>query len=536
MASSCCWRRHPLKWILDQVIRKDIILVLDTSGSMDGEKIVQARDAARFVIDRLNPGDRFNIVSFSTAVRNFAPGLVPADDAGDYRAFINSLEAMGGTNISGALLEAVGQIDDDRPATIIFLTDGLATEGITRTDLLLDTIRQQTPSHVRIFAFGVGHNVDTFLLDSLTQNHGGTSTYVRPGEPIDEAVSAFYAKVSNPVLANIQLDFDGPAVEQRYPVDLPDLFAGSQLVLTGRYRSGGPVTITLTGEVNGQRQTFVYEDHVLRTQGGDDFIPRLWATRAIGHMLTQIRLHGEDEELVSSIVNLSIRYGIITPYTSYLIEEDDIFSQRGRQGIIENEVLAFAAPREFSGALAFAEAADQASMAQALSIPSLPATTVGEGVSSAQGLNVQDLVRPVGSKTFVMRDGVWIDTAFDTDTFTPEQVGFAGETYFELLAAAPELGPYLALGPQVIVVHQGVAYQIVDGPGQEDVSLPVNPPAEANGQDRPVSRPGETPDLNPTRPGDDPERPFTGLMWLLVLLVPMVLVGAAALARRRAVR
>ena len=172
----------------------------------------------------------------------------------------------------------------------------------------------------------MGDDVDTLLLDSLAQNHRGTTTYVRPGQAIDEAVSSFYAKVSTPVLADISLDFGDIVVDQLYPTELPDLFAGTQLALAGRYRAGGPATITLRGEVNGQPQTFVYEDNVFRQSGGDAFIPRLWATRAIGHLLNEIRLHGESPELVQSIVNLSIRYGIITPYTSYLIEEDDIFT------------------------------------------------------------------------------------------------------------------------------------------------------------------------------------------------------------------
>src|SRR5690606_6155304 len=274
----------------------------------------------------------------------------------NYAGFINSLEALGGTNISQALLEAVNQADGERPVTILFLTDGLATEGIVETPLLLDTVQQAAPASTRLFAFGVGDDVDTLLLDSLAQNHRGATTYVRPGQAIDEAVSSFYAKVSTPVLADISLDFGDITVEQIYPPELPDLFAGTQLVLTGRYREGGPATITLSGEVNGREQSFVYEDNTFRSSGGEEFIPRLWATRAIGHLLTQIRLHGENPELVQSVVNLSIRYGIITPYTSFLIEEGDIFTQSGRDEILEEAAEDFAAPREVSGASAVEEA------------------------------------------------------------------------------------------------------------------------------------------------------------------------------------
>ena len=257
-------------------------------------------------------------------------------------------------------------VDQERPTTIIFVTDGLATEGITEMDLLLDAVGEAMPQNARIFAFGVGNDVDPDLLDNLAQNHRGTTTYVRPGQAIDEEVSSFYAKVSSPVLANIKLDYDGVIVEQTYPQTLPDLFAGTQLVVTGRYREGGPAAITLSGEVNGRSQEFTYADNLFRSDGGDDFIPRLWATRAIGHLLREIRLHGEKDELVQSVVNLSIRYGIITPYTSYLIEEDDIFSQTGRNIIVEEE-LRMADDAMSSGPTlqSVEEAAVQAEMAEA---------------------------------------------------------------------------------------------------------------------------------------------------------------------------
>ncbi|MGD8855476.1 MAG: VIT domain-containing protein [Chloroflexota bacterium] len=480
----------------DQVVAKDVILVVDTSGSMEGEKMRQAKEAAAFVVDNLNQEDRFNIISFSTGVRYFERALVPANQAGDYRQFIDRLEAVGGTNISGALLEAVAQADDRRPTTIIFLTDGLATEGIVETPLLLDTIKQQAPDNIRLFAFGVGDDVDTMLLDGLTQNHRGTTTYVRPGENIDEAVSAFYAKVSTPVLANVDLDFEDIIVEQMYPQELPDLFAGAQLVLAGRYREGGPATITLTGEVNGREQRFVYDDNTFHKAGGEDFIPRLWATRAIGNLLTQIRLHGEDPELVQSVIDLSIRYGIITPYTSYLIEEDDIFSQAGRDMIADQvfeEIVEVT--RVVSGEGAVEMAAEEAEMAQAEApLPAVEAERVI--VSDGSERRVGEVVQTVGDKTFVLREGTWVDTEFDADSQTPEQVGFATDRYFELLSAAPELGPYLALGSRVLVVYHGIVYQIVEGQGSTQVTLPS------------ISRPENEPTAEavPTEPTPAPDR------------------------------
>ena len=301
-------------------------------------------------------------------------------------------------------------------------------------------------------------------------------------KPIDETVSSFYAKVSTPVLADISLDFGDVVVEQIYPQTLPDLFAGGQLVLVGRYREGGPAAITLRGTVNGEEKVFVYDDQFFRLRSGDEFIPRLWATRAIGHLLTQIRLHGENPELVQSVVDLSIRYGIITPYTSYLIEEDDIFTQSGRQGIVDEEMEEMAEePAPFTGAEAVSEAAAAGEMADAaapLALPTLTASDDGFGGGTA----VSEQVQFVGSKTFVWRDGLWVDTGFDPDVYTVTPVNFASDGYFELVTAVPELADYFAIDQRVLVVHEDVAYEIVESGGQESVPLVATVVVEEGGE------------------------------------------------------
>ena len=471
---------------VEEVVAKDVILVMDTSGSMEGEKMAQAQAAAAYVVEHLNPEDRFNIIAFSTGTRHYAEELVMAENPGAYSGFISGLEAIGGTNISQALLEAVDLADGQRPTTILFLTDGLATEGIVETPALLSAMDGVTSDNVRLFAFGVGDDVDTTLLDSLTQDYRGTTTYVRPFQAIDEEVSSFYAKMSSPVLADIHLDYDNIVVEQLYPATLPDLFAGTQLVLVGRYREGGPATITLRGMVNGREQVFTYEDNRFRNQGGDEFIPRLWATRAVGHLLTQIRLHGEDPELVQSVVNLSIRYGIITPYTSYLIEEDDIFSQTARNAITDEVLIEAEADSDaVSGFEAVEEAAMAGGMAEAPVAPPIVAvaTATPWGTPSAAGEPstevVYEPVRIVGNKTFVQRDGVWIDTAFDKERHEAQLVGFASDTYFELLSRVPELGQYLALGEAVLFVLDELAYEIGATDGETAVILPEPVPVES---------------------------------------------------------
>ena len=478
-----------------RVIPRDVILILDTSGSMEGEKIEQAQEALVYVLEHLNAEDRFNIIAFSTGLQQYAGGLRPASEAGEAVEWVRRLEAVGGTDINRALLEALAQADTERSTVLIFLTDGLPTEGVTEIEQILANVEaaaSQSADGVRLFPFGVGDDVNTILLDTLAEQQRGAAGYVRPHERIDEEVSGFYAKISTPILADIELDFGDVLVEDTYPYPLPDLFAGTQLILVGRYRlpspSGGGGRITLTGKVNGERQEFVYEGNF--AEGGDgsaalttSFIPRLWATRKIGHLLTQIRLHGEQREWVDAVVALSVRYGVITPYTSFLIEEEDILTEEGRDEAAE-EYMAMPTPPAV-GAPAAEKAEGEAGMRGA---------EVGGGAMPEEAAQV---LRLVGNKTFLLQDGVWIDTTFDPSRMTTVQVGFGSDGYFDLLAARPEWGAYFALGERVVFMAEGTAYEVVEGEGG-----PVEiPPAQTPEPTRPTATPvagGETP---PTEPG-----------------------------------
>ena len=448
----------------EEIVVKDIILVLDTSGSMQGEKMDQAKEAARYVLDHLNPLDRFAIVSFATTTRSFSPSLEPAAQADKGKDFLDRLEAMGSTDINRAMIEAVGLAEEVRSTTLIFLTDGLPTEGVTVTGAILDNVAREAPDNVRIFSFGVGDDVDTDLLDQISLDHGGASTYVRPGEEIDEEVSAFYRRVKMPVLSDLSLDWGDIIVDQVYPQRIPDLFAGSQLIMLGRYREGGPAKITLKGMVNQEERSYTYEDLSFRKEGGDDFIPRLWATRAVGYYLTQIRLYGEKQEWIDSIVSLSTRYGIITPYTSFLVQEKDIFSDKGREEAISDfeEEMAAAAAEPAFGEAAVEKAVYQKSLSAAPVGAAVPVNmSVSTGIDgTSKMVRVSEVLKNVGSKTFLWRNDTWIDTTFDRSMKT-KKVAFLGEEYFDLISQVPVLGSYFALGERVIVVHEGQAYETV---------------------------------------------------------------------------
>jgi Ca-activated chloride channel family protein len=449
------------------IVARDLILVLDVSGSMEGEKIDEAKEAAIRILDGLNPTDRFNVVAFSSGLQTFSRGLEPASKRGEGIEFVRGLSALGGTNINRALLEAAAMADPQRPATMIFLTDGLATVGVEDAGKILQNVDETAPDGLRIFTFGVGDDVDTDLLDQLSTDHGGASAYVRPGQRIDETVSAFYAKIKSPVLSDVVIDFGSAETDRIYPESTPDLFAGSQLVLVGRYRTGGETKITLSGTFNERIVSIESPGVYFAEAGGADFIPRLWATRAIGSYLRKIRLHGEEDELVDAIVTLSIRYGIITPYTSFLIDEEDIFSGSGRDAVSQKfrrDMEADSAAASY-GPSAVEKAAFQGEMAAAEvphRVPSALYSTTGSKASVSAKVAAGEVIREVGPKTFVLRNGTWIDTAFEGTEMETVKVRFLSDEYFDLISDRPRLGGYFALGERVIVVVDGAIYEVVE--------------------------------------------------------------------------
>ncbi len=430
------------------VVAKDVVLVLDHSGSMEGEKFAQAMDAARFVLDHLNEGDRFNLIVFSTTVEAYADGPRPWSEAGEAERWLDRFAAEGSTDIDRALSTAFAGADVERPTYVLFLTDGLPTEGIIETTEILRRAAAAAPENVSLFAFGVGYDVDTTLLDSLAEDHHGTTTYVVPGEDVDEAVTGLYAKVSTPVLTGLEIDLGGAGAYDLYPNPLPDLFSGEQLVLAGRYREPGTFTITLTGEVGGEQRTFTYEGRSFPESGGPDSLPRLWATRKIGHLLKEVRLEGPNDEVIDQIVRLSIRYGIVTPYTSYLVTEDSPFGEEALQRIVDDAA-------EYA-ATTIAPTAGEAAVSQADAEGGL----AGSDYAAAPSAEYQDLVRTAGSRAFRLAEGVWTDTAFDPAQGTI-RVPFLSEEYFALAAVHPDLAAALGVAERVIVVWDGVAYEIV---------------------------------------------------------------------------
>jgi Ca-activated chloride channel family protein len=448
-----------------KIIAKDIVFVLDKSGSMKGEKIEQAKGALAYCIESLGDSDRFNIVVFSTDVTSYADGLVDVTRNEKKKAleFVEDIQARGGTDIGAALETALDLPESRRPRMIIFLTDGLPTVGETDVRRIIANLRDQNDT-VRIFPFGVGYDVNTTLLDQISVDHRGAVDYIKPEEDIEVKVSRFYDKVSSPVLSDVRLNVRGIELTDVYPRQLPDIFNGSQLVVLGRYRGHGSKSITLEGEVEGESRRFVYEGSFEEREDDHAFIPRLWANRKIAYLLSEIKLHGSDRELIDEIIDLSLEYGIITPYTSYLILEE------GTDG--DRERLSRAAPapgspdlpgggrwEEVSRSMADALAAPAEKKAVGMDAVGMSAQLSAERVRSVVSGEDNERVRYVGDKRFVLRGDEWVDEDF-TDEMNVVEIEFLSDAYFDLLHEHPDLNSYLALGEKVTFVFNNQAYRI----------------------------------------------------------------------------
>lgn len=309
-----------------QRLPKDIVFVIDRSGSMAGEKIEQARSALQFVLGQLGEGDRFSIVGFDDQLAVLSPTLRPAEGQAlvEARRFVAALESDGSTDLAAALQTGLRILAGSEPRAVprlvVFLTDGLPTAGVVDEGQIAELARAaNAPVEARLHVFGVGYDVNTHLLDRLAADGGGTVTYVQPGENLEVALTGFYKQIANPVLTDVTVEFEGLAVRDLYPDSLPDLFEGSSLVLTGRYRAAGQAaTVRIRGWAGDEPRETVYRFDLAQT-GGHDFVPRLWATRRVGVLLDRVRVEGETPALVEDIRGLGLAYGLVTPYTTFVI-------------------------------------------------------------------------------------------------------------------------------------------------------------------------------------------------------------------------
>jgi Ca-activated chloride channel family protein len=441
---------------------RDLTLVVDVSGSMSGDKIEQARSALRQALGTLGPNDRFRLISFSNRVTNFRDGFTSAtsENLSEARQWVNALVADGGTNIAGALDAALGgSVAEDRLPIVVFMTDGIPSIGEQSPERLA----QEAGAHIgrtRVFTFGLGADVNTYLLDRLAQEGRGTAQYVAQDANVETAIGTLMNKVRHPALVNLHVDEDSPVeLVQTYPSRLPDVFFGEELVIFGRYHGTGSGQITVTGQRGGRTERFTTRADFPATASSNAFIPRLWASRRIGELTRQIRIEGSSTELVNEIKDLGLRYGILTEYTSYLVSEP---LPNGPHPIAMQRNQAMpAAPSQQTGDRAVAAARSSSALMGAgnLAVADEAATKALDEMRAGSGGGAAPATRRIDGKLFVRRDSVWTDAAHQASLRIYDVAPFS-DAYFQLVRALPEIAPFLSTGDQVLVTGRRASIRV----------------------------------------------------------------------------
>ncbi len=461
-----------------QILPKDIVFCVDTSGSMiENKKMDQAKEALNYCIKHLRPQDRFNIVDFGTSSRNLsADGLIPFNDTNGKRAlnYVEKLSARGGTAIQEALTKSLEQLNDQaqdgRLKMIVFATDGLPTIGEREPKNILKKVDELNTKGVRVFVFGEGFNVNTSLLDFLALNHRGESEYILPKEDITEKISRFFDRVGSPIMTDLKLDFGGLNVSDVYPSSVKDVFRGEQVVIYGRYTGQGKKTIRLTGMANGEKKTYEYELEFPEISEDDRnaFVPRLWAGQKVDFLLNEIRKsETEDKELIEEVAFLAKRYGIVTPFTSFLVVDDNCnapqkqqvanftYRMRNEKGGLRNGAVGGYAVTNFSqqGVNRFDLGRQGATRNQ---LKQVEWAIQKEGVNKQQAIAA---VRYVGNRCFYNANNRWYDSQFDNSKQQMlKNVEIGSTEYVKLINANPKLVKYMAQGESVVEL-KGQWYQ-----------------------------------------------------------------------------
>jgi Ca-activated chloride channel family protein len=482
---------------------KDVTFVLDTSGSMaDDNKLVQAKKALRFCLENLNSDDRFEVIHFATEPESLFGSLTAVDDKAVARAkdFVSALKPMGGTALNDALKQAMAlrPADSTRPYVIIFLTDGEPTVGETNDDAIVAGTDKALHDGTRIFCFGLGTDVNAPLLDRIAEHTRAASDYVLPSEDIEVKVSSFFSKIREPILSNVKLNFpDNIHVTKTYPQALPDLFKGDQLVLAGRYSGSGTGDCVLEGDADGDHQKFTTSVTFAKESTEQPFVPRLWASRRVAYLLDEIRLHGENKELKDEVTSLAREFALVTPYTAYLIMEDeqqrrvsqnnqvmrdfgqdqsaqhsasDLYEQLQSEKTGATAVAASRSQNVMRNATT-ADALDQSNveMAKGMNVPT--ATVMAGSMSSTTQPMAADAPsrliqytqksRYLAGRAFYLNGNQWVDSNVSRQNSANEvKLKFGSPEYFDFSAKHPEARAYLSLGQNVRLLLADTVYDI----------------------------------------------------------------------------
>lgn len=429
---------------------RDVTLVLDVSGSMAGIKIRQARDAGKQVLATLSPSDRFKLIDFSTDVRTFRDEFTRAtrENVLEATRYLESLDASGSTNISGALDAALeGEVPSGRLGLVLFVTDGAPTVGERNPDAIAARV-ERLRGNRRIFSFGVGSDLNVALVERLALEGKGTAQFVRPDESVERAVAIVASRLTNPVVTNLRVRADGVRLLKRLPGDAADLFSGQDYVLLTRYDGSGPARIHFEGETAQGPVSWTTRVEFPSSSRENSFVARLWATQRIGYLSAEKRKSGGSREIDDEIKSLGEKYAIPTEFTSYLVVEPGM---RHAQGSVLSDVVvtgvATAAPAPSAAAF---EAARTAAKQRA---------AVNLAVGDEANLSKAASTRRVGTRVFALQGETWTDLR-KVDSAKVMKVKAYSAAWFKLADAIPELREVFALGDKVVVSGRAISITV----------------------------------------------------------------------------
>jgi len=463
-----------------EYVPKDVVFVLDISGSMAGEKLTAAQSSLIYCINRLRDKDNFQIVKFGTEAEKVFGSFMKADKKNKENAEqkIKKLEALGGTNIEEALKLALSEKGEkNRPFYVVFITDGKPTIGERDDIKLVAKLDSSLVSGKRIFTFGIGYDINIHLLDKIALKTGGVRNYSPPNNEIEVNISSFFEKIEFPILTDVSVTTSGNIkFSKSYPNNRIDIFKGGVLTLAGIVAEGSSGKIIITGKRNGKEIKFEKEI----TISDDDtysFIPVIWSMRRVGHLLDLIRLNGESKELIDEVVFLAKKYGLITPYTAYLILEDEQLSGTPRPPLAPNLKDAGGFPEanpqvfkeefdgmknsEGKGSTTASETIRDYSGADQLNHRDVEKRNVDKDNKSGQyqTINLSD----AAGRAFYENNGVWIDSKLEKPgNMKLKKIKFESGEYFELAFADKEAAQILSLGRNVRFAYKGEIIEIIN--------------------------------------------------------------------------
>lgn len=321
------WITPPDDITKTKILKKNMVFVADISSSMAGERIAQLKTSLTQMVSKLNEGDLFNIVLFSTGAEKFQEQMVEATPANiqSALAYIDRIAEYGLTNMEDAFKDALScSWDDSSVNALVFLTDGMPTWPVNTTvENVLDTITAYNNKKVSIFSFGIGEEVDQDFMKRIANNNYGFETIITSDEMIAGTMERFMEKISYPVIKDITIDYGALNSYDIYPKTIPNLYAGSQVTVMGRYKTEGAYNITFNGKVGSTPFTLSNQLAFPSPANNQPFVARMWASAKIDQLLDDIIEMGELDELVDAVVALGVKYSIVTPYTSFLVIPDE---------------------------------------------------------------------------------------------------------------------------------------------------------------------------------------------------------------------